>query len=246
VQANSQSAFAQHDLDRDRLLGAIADLKAAYTFNPSIAPVSENVKNLGMRLGDMLTDIIAMTQVLTIVDDAVRPGAEQLEDSNVPADVRLNRFIASANHELPAIDRLAVVYKAIFFLFRALQDVQYATLLELVGQRAGSGTSMSKCFKSRVDTISNNPIYPLIATKIPRYETWFKRFREIRNDLKAGRAHGLATTDGRILITINLQQGNVSNRVTTIGFYDVTEAIEMSAALFRLMKDLCQTMSKAI
>jgi hypothetical protein len=199
-----------------------------------------------MRLGYILTDTVAMTQVLLDVDATVRPVVERLDDVDVPVEARLKHFIATANHNIPAIDRLAVVYKALFFSLRAFQDIAYATLLELVGQKAGASTSMSKCFKSKSDRPSNNPVYLLIIRDIPNYETWFERLRDIRNDLKKGRGHGLNTIDNRILITINLQQGNVSERVATIGINDVTEAIEMSTALFRLMKSLCQQSSKAI
>lgn len=241
MQVNTLTAFEQHDLDRDRLLTAIEELKVAYTFNSPCIRVSENFTNLCMRLGYILTDTIAMTQVLLEVDATVRPIAEQLEDAKVPAEVRIKRFIAAASQAIPATDRLAVVYKALFFLLRAFQDIEYATLLELVGQKAGSGTSMSKCFKSKGDKPSNNPIYSLIATDIPKYETWFNRFRDIRNDLKIGRGHGLAISNGRIQISISLQRGNVSATAATIGLPDVTEAIEMSAALFRLMKNRCQS-----
>lgn len=246
MQTNLPSIFAQHDLDRNRLLTAIEELKTSYTFNSSHIRPSENFNNLGMRLGYILTDTIAMTQVLLDVDATVRPVAEQLDDADIPVEVRLKHFIATANHNIPAIDRLAVVYKALFFSLRAFQDIAYATLLELVGQRAGAGTSMNKCFKSKSDRPSNNPIYLLIVRDIPNYETWFKHFRDIRNDFKEGRAHGLATLDGRILIHIDLQQGNVSERVATIGLHDVIEAAEMSAALFHLMKRLCQQPNKVI
>lgn len=245
MQVKTLTAFKQHDLDRDRLLTAIEELKVAFTFNSPCIRVSDNFSNLCIRLGYVLTDTIAMTQVLLEVDDTVRSIAEQLEDVKVPAEVRIKRFISAASYEIPAIDRLAVVYKALFFSLRAFQDIEYATLLELIGQKAGSSTSMSKCFKSKGNTPSNNPIYSLITTDIPTYEKWFNRFRNIRNDLKTGRGHGLATSNGRIQISISLQQGNVSATAATIGLPDVTEAIEMSAALFQLMKNRCQLVGRA-
>lgn len=179
--------FAQHDLDRERLNAALEELKEAFTFNPTSLQVSENFSNLCFRLGYILTDTVAMANVLLKVDDAVRPQLERLSDSNLPVEVRVKRHIANASNELPAIDELAVVYKALFFTLRALQDVEYATLLELVGQKAGSGTSMSKCFKSKERVASNNPVLLLIQRNIPLYEAWFIRFRNVRNELKTGR-----------------------------------------------------------
>jgi hypothetical protein len=58
-----------------------------------------------------------------------------------------------------------------------------------------------------------------------------------RNSFKLGRGHGSAQEQERIKITIDLQRGNVSDRVASMGLDDVVLALEMSAGLFRLMKE---------
>jgi hypothetical protein len=241
MQTYIPTTFAQHDLDRERLTIALAELKEAFTFNPTSLQISENFKHLCIRLGYILNDTVAMACVLLKVDDVVRPQTERLSDSNMAVEARIECHIENANNELPAIDELAVVYKALFFTLRALQDVEYAALLELVGQKAGPGTSMGKCFKAKGDRASNNPIFLLIQEKIPLYEAWFTRFRSVRNELKTGQGHGLTSSNGRIKVSLTLQLGNVSTQVATIGFAEVIEAVEMSTSLFRLMRFLCQS-----
>ena len=243
MSTNSTSDFAQHDLDRERVVAALTELTAASTFNLTSLRVPENFNNLCVRLGYVLTDVIALTHVLLMVDEGVRSQTERLGDSKIPVEIRIQRHIAAANHELPAIDRLAVIYKAIFFSLRSLQDLAYAILLELSGQKAGSGTSMSKCFKSKGD---NNPILLRIKTEIALYELWFTRFRDLRNELKTGRGHGLTSSNGQIKVGLSLQRGSSVEGIALIGLPDIVEAIEMSTSLFKLMKSICQSMQGKI
>lgn len=232
------SAFAQHDHDRVRLQEAIADLHAASVFGPAPA----RVKDLGLRLFYLKADIVAMTQVLLDLDASVRPWAELLTDIKLPPATRIRHFRESAGAAIPAIDRLAVGYKALFFFLRAFQDLAYAMLLELAGQKSGAGTSMADCFKrEKGGRPSNNAVRGMIVKDVPGYEEWFLHFREHRNALKRGRGHGLDEQDGRIRIGIYLQQGNVSSKVAALGIPDVTKSIEMSAALFRMMKALANS-----
>jgi hypothetical protein len=241
MQANITTIFGRHDLDRARLTAVLEELKEAFTFNTESLKVSENFNSLCIRLGYMLTDTVAMAHVLLKVDGVVRSKMERLSDCNLPVEVRIKHHIANASKELATTDELAVIYKALFFTLRALQDIEYATLLELVGQPAGSGTSMSKCFKPKGDTASNNPILLKIRINIPLYEAWFLRFRNIRNQLKTGRGHWLVSSNGQIRVPLTLQRDSISTEIATIGMVEVIEAIEMSASLFRLMKSLCQS-----
>jgi hypothetical protein len=210
------TSFSNHDRDRESLARAIADLHSASVFGP--APLK--VKDL---------------------DAAVRPWAELVEEAGFRQRFVFGVFVRTRSKLCPRSIGWAVGYKGLFYFLRAFQDVAYAMLLELEGQKAGSGTSMNKCFEPvKGGKPSNNPIRALILSKIPGYESWFARFRELRNNFKRGRGNGLATQDGQVRVGIDFQQGNVSRRETTIGIPEITEAIQMSAALFRLMKEVVQ------
>ena len=239
---NSQSPFEQHDRDRVALKAAIAVLNAASVYGP--AP--SRLFDLGLRLFYVKDDVLALVEVLLDLDAAVRPWAEMLENAATPPQARLKQFIAASPEAIPSINRLAVTYKALHFFLRALQDLAYAILLELLDQRSSYHTSMARCFvPAKNNRHSNNPVRSLIAAHVPEYERWFKRFRDQRNEFKLGRGHGLSTNRGRIFVSISLQQGRTSHTVALLGISDVIEGLEMSTALFTLMKQLCQTQSTA-
>ena len=225
--------FLQHQLDRKRVLAAIAELDAASVFGPT----PSNVKDLTLRLFYLKADVVTMTHVLLQLDEALVSSVRTLEGDGAPSRVIVRRWKAASAEVFPQIDRLAVAYKALFFFLRAFQDLAYAILLELSGQRSGQGTSMKDCFTPIKDGLkSNNPIRADIVSALPGYEAWFKSFRDLRNDFKNGRGHGSSTSEGRIKVGIDLQRGNVSERRALIGLDDVTSALEMSAGLFRIMK----------
>ncbi len=225
--------FHQHELDRKRVVAAIDALSRASVFGPT----PSNIKDLTLRLFYLKADVVTMTHVLLQLDEVLAASVGALEGDGASSSVRVQRWKAAATEVFPQIDRLAVAYKALFFFLRAFHDLAYATLLELSGQRSGEGTSMKDCFKpQKGGRSSNNPIRTDIESALPKYEAWFKSFRELRNDLKRGRGHGSSTSDGRINVTIVLQRGNVSEQYALIGLDDVVLALEMSAGLFGIMK----------
>ena len=215
------------------MVTAIADLDKASVFGP--AP--SNIKDLTLRLFYLKTDVVTMTHVLLQLDEVLAASVHALEGDGASSRVIVQRWKAASTEVFPQIDRLAVAYKALFFFLRAFHDLAYATLLELSGQRSGEGTSMKDCFApQKGGRTSNNPIRADIMSTLPEYEAWFKSFRELRNDFKRGRGHGSSTSGGRIKVAIDLQRGNVSERRALIGLDDVVSALEMSAGLFRIMK----------
>ncbi len=225
--------FRRHELDRNRVLAAIAELDQASVFGP--AP--SNIKDLTLRLFYLKADVVTMTHVLLQLDGVLAASVHALEGDGASPRVIVKRWKVASAEVFPQIDRLAVAYKALFFFVRAFQDLAYATLLELSGQRSGEGTSMKDCFTpQKGNRRSNNPIRADIASALPEYEAWFKSFRELRNDFKRGRGHGSSTRDGCIKVAIDIQRGNVSERRALIGLDDVVSALEMNAGLFRIMK----------
>ncbi len=231
--SDATHSFHHHELDRTRVITAIGELDRASVFGP----VPSSIKDLTLRLFYLKADVVTMTHVLLQLDEVLAASVRALEGDGASSRVIVQRWKAASVEVFPQIDRLAVAYKALFFFLRAFQDLGYATLLELSGQRTGEGTSMKNCFAPQKNgRSSNNPIHADISSALPEYEAWFKSFRELRNDFKRGRGHGLSTSDGRIKVTIDLQRGNVSDRRALIGLDDVVSGLEMSAGLFRIMR----------
>ena len=107
-----KSAFGRHDQHRSRLIVAISELDVASVFGPAPASVSD----LGLRLFYLKGDTITMIRLLLELDDAVRPWADMLANSEVSPAERMKRFRQNSEDAFKATDRLAVVYKSVFFL----------------------------------------------------------------------------------------------------------------------------------
>jgi hypothetical protein len=231
--SDDASPFRQHDLDRRRVLAAIANLERASVFGP----VPQHVKDLTLRFFYLKADVVTMTHILLQLDEVLAESVRTLEGDGAPPAAIVKRWRAASDEVFPKIDRLAVAYKALFFFLRAFQDVAYSLLLELNGQRSGDGTSMKDCFAPKKEgRPSLNPVRADILESLPGYEAWFRWFRDLRNDFKRGRGHGSSTDGGRIRVGVDLQRGNVSDRRALIGLSDVATSLEMSAGLFGIMK----------
>ena len=102
--------FHQHELDRKRVVAAIAELHRASVFGP--AP--SIIKNLTLRLFYLKADVIAMTHVLLQLDEVLAASVRALEGDGASSRVIVQRWKAASEEVFPQIDRLAVAYKALF------------------------------------------------------------------------------------------------------------------------------------
>jgi hypothetical protein len=80
-----------------------------------------------------------------------------------------------------ALSQLRVVAKAFFFFSRGYQDAMVRMLLLAIGQTPGRYTSMSTALST-----PNNPMSALVDAELATYRSWFGRWTDLRDKLKAG------------------------------------------------------------
>lgn len=139
----------------------------------------------------------------------------------------------TADVAMTLVKKYATAQKAFHFFVRALQDAAYGVLLELDGKTVGQYSSIKKCFNKTGD----NPMGVELRRHLPDYEGWFKRHRDLRNDMKLGMASGLSfvPNDEARALKATLykvdEKGRSSEIHAEVCMEDVAEALRQSIAL---------------
>jgi len=161
-----------------------------------------------------------------------------------------NRFVAGVGFGLAsggseieersrkASARLLVGFKSFFFVARAFQDHSYRVLLELLGHKSSSHSSMS-----RVLSNPDNPVARLIQDKAPEYLMWFSKFRDQRNLIKEGTGSGLLGPDENLGVTFTqfTEDGGLVIDFAArnaVRMSDLKEALTMSRRVYELIREL--------
>jgi hypothetical protein len=149
-----------------------------------------------------------------------------------------------ARSGLDELGELRVVYKALFFFVRMLQDAQYRALWEaLTKRRSGGGSSMAKAMNPR------NEVGAYLQTVVPDYLDWFVGWRGKRNALKDGVGFSFVGPSEDLGITFNqiTEEGGVVADLSEAGSVrvgDAAEAMEQCSALYGVIRELAATTSR--
>ena len=131
-------------------------------------------------------------------------------------------------------NRFSVTLKSSFFFIRAFQDSAYRIALTANKQEAGPGSSMAKIIGPNGEFVTHTPLGKHLAETVPTYPHWFLKFRELRNNIKAGSNFAIESGFNYIsnigAVSVRFQKRNAV-APSTCSLDDVSEALEFSAAL---------------
>jgi hypothetical protein len=166
-------------------------------------------------------------------------AAQVLLREHLQAEAAVERFMTSdvGLMAFPEARQLETAFKSVFLWCSAYHDALCAGMQALRGERVGAYTSMNDALKP------GKPVEQLLAERLPDYAPWFRKWRGLRNKMKLGVAFetvfdsppthvtAIRFRYPRRRDTVDVGDGEVS-------FESVFDALEMSAALSDLVREL--------